>query len=62
MKKDFQIIKDFFTINEKEKKLFSYGLNEVVNFYRRNIFLFKKNTLNKVKGVNVNTSFNWKKL
>ena len=59
---DFQIIKIFLQLMKKKKKLFSYGLNEVVKFYKQNVFLFKKNTLNKVKGVNVNTSFNWKKL
>ena len=60
--KDFQIIKIFLQLMKKKNKLFSYDLNEVVNFYKRNIFLFKKNILNKVKGVKVNTSFNWKKL
>lgn len=59
---DFQIIKKFLELMEKKKKLFSYNLNEVIKFYNKNKFLFKKNELNKIKGFNINTSFNWKKL
>ena len=58
---DFQIIKKFLELMEKKKKLFSYNLNEVIKFYNKNKFLFKKNELNKIKGFNINTSFNWKK-
>ena len=59
---DFKIIQTFLKLMKKKNKLFNYSLNEVVKFYKKNNFLFKKNKLNKTKGIQVNTSFNWKKL
>ena len=47
---------------KKKNKLFNYNLNDVVKFYKKNNILFEKNKLNKIKGLRVNTSFNWKKL
>ena len=61
-KNDFKIIQNFLKLMKKKNKLFNYNLNDVVKFYKKNNILFEKNKLNKIKGLNVNTSFNWKKL
>ncbi len=59
---DFKIIQNFLKLMKKKNKLFNYNLNDVVKFYKKNNILFEKNKLNKIKGLRVNTSFNWKKL
>ncbi len=59
---DFKIIKIFLELMEKKKKLFSYSLSEVIKFYKKNNFLFRKSKSKKIRGFDINTSFNWKKL
>ena len=61
-KNDLKIIQTFLKLMKKKNKLFNYNLNDVVKFYKKNYILFQKNKLNKIKGLNVNTSLNWKKL
>ena len=39
---DFKIIQTFLKLMKKKNKLFNYSLNEVVKFYKKNNFLFKK--------------------
>ena len=61
-RKDFAIIKLFLEKMSKENKLVSYDLNDVLNFYKENQRKFENNKKKKIKGYDVNTKLNWKKI
>ena len=59
---DLILIKKFLEKMKKNRKLFDYNLNDVLQFYKNNKNLFKRNKIKKVKGKKVNTRFDWTKL
>ena len=58
---DYKIIKSFLEGMHKQNKLFSYTLDDILKFYKQNSKLFKKNKKT-IKGLNVNTELEWKKI
>jgi N,N'-diacetyllegionaminate synthase len=61
-KKDLQVISKFLQEMKKNNKLIDYNYNDLINFYKKNKQLFKKNKIYKKKSFLINTSFNWKKI
>lgn len=60
-KKDFKKINSFLNEMNKQNKIFSYSLIDIIDFYNKN-----KNKFNyekkKIKGLSVNTDLQWKKI
>ena len=56
------VIKFFLEKMSKENKLISYNLNDVLNFYKENQGKFENNKKKKIKGYDVNTRLDWKKI
>ena len=46
----------------KDNELVSYDLNDVLNFYKENQGKFENNKKRKIKGYDVNTKLDWKKI
>ena len=59
--KDFKKVKKFLELMKSKNKLFSYNLEDMVNFYENNKKLFLEKKILKKK-IEINTSFNWKKI